>query len=307
MTISELYKSVLQLGFETSVESADGFYFAVNRALLQVNAVRPSTRSYIINHKPLDNMVKEPTFSPIEKTEDLCFEAEDVKAYYFEADGNGIAYIERFSNESNNWDTKNPLNQVTLSKSNGFKAYRGLIRNGTNFVSDRIRIRFTGDYLYSVKNVAMYQHIYSGNPNDVPAYEQFSRYDISVLTDDFLSLAAPPIQKDVYGYLDKGYDVENGRIVLLPYEAKGLYKVIYKHKPLAVTHKQNPSEDTKTVLDIDEELAALMPLLVASYIWIDDEPEKAQYYANLYRENAIDIERHQRNYIPAEIQSVNGW
>lgn len=306
MTISELFKSVLQLGFETSVENADGFYFAANRALLQVNAIRPATRVYIINHKPLENLIKENTFSPLDKIEDLCFEAQGAKAYYFEADGKGGARIERFNSALGAWDTKNPLGVIELSKVNGFKAYRGLIKNGADFTSDRIRIRFTGDYLYSVKNVAMYKYIYSDVTTDIPAYEPFSRYDISKLTDDFLSLAASPIEKEGYEYMGKGYDVENGRIILLPYNAKGLYKITYNHKPNAIKHTTNPIDDN-SLIDIDEELAMLLPLLVSSYVWADDEPEKAQYYANLYRENAIEIERRQRSYAPAEMQSINGW
>ena len=303
MTISELYESVAQLGFETSLEDENRFYFAVNRALLQVNAIRPATRTYIINHKPLENMIKESTFLPIEKTEDLCFEAEDVKAYYFEADGSGYVEVEYFDKNSNTWKG---LSRLAFTGKNSFTAYSDFIKDGTEYKGGRIRLRFTGNYLYSVKNVAMYKYIYSDSKKDIPAHEQFSRYDISVLVDDFLSLAAPPIQKDVYGYLDKGYDVENGRIILLPYEARGLYKVIYNHKPQTISHKEDPFGD-KTELDIDEDLAALIPLLVASYIWIDDEPEKAQYYYNLYRENAIDVERRQRSYTPAEIQSINGW
>ena len=67
MTVSQLYKSVAQLGFEDSLEGDERFIFAANRALLQVNAIRPATSSYIINHKPMDNMLADATFTPVEK------------------------------------------------------------------------------------------------------------------------------------------------------------------------------------------------------------------------------------------------
>ena len=74
MTISELYKQVAQLGFEDSLEDNDRFFYAANRALLQVNKLRPAIGNYLINHKPLENLVTESTFSSVEKLEDLTFE-----------------------------------------------------------------------------------------------------------------------------------------------------------------------------------------------------------------------------------------
>jgi len=71
MTISELYKQVAQLGFEDSLEDDDRFYYAANRALLQVNKIRPAISRYLINHKPLENQVAESTFESLEKEEDL--------------------------------------------------------------------------------------------------------------------------------------------------------------------------------------------------------------------------------------------
>ena len=35
-------------------------------------------------------------------------------------------------------------------------------------------------------------------------------------------------------------------------------------------------------LPLDDDVAELVPLLVASYIWLDDEPEKSVRYKNLY-------------------------
>ena len=64
MTVAELYKQVAQLGFEVSLEDDDRFYYAANRALLQVNEVRPAISYYLINHKPLKNLLSDSAFSP---------------------------------------------------------------------------------------------------------------------------------------------------------------------------------------------------------------------------------------------------
>ena len=98
MTVSELYKQVAQLGFEDSLEDEDRFYYAANRALLQVNSIRPVTKAHIINHKPLENKIKSVGFEPIEKYDDLCFYAEDVKSYFFEKN---IVFLKKMLNFAN--------------------------------------------------------------------------------------------------------------------------------------------------------------------------------------------------------------
>ena len=93
MNVAELYKQTAQLGFEDSLDDSDRFYYAANRALLQVCKIRPAVGYYLINHKPLENLVVNATFSPVEKIDDLIYEASDAKSYYFEADGNGVLYV----------------------------------------------------------------------------------------------------------------------------------------------------------------------------------------------------------------------
>lgn len=298
MTVQELYNSVAQLGFETSLEDDQRFIFAANRALLQVNSIRPATKTYLINHKPLVNQISNASFSPQEKTSELYFYADNVKSYYFEADGTGTLAIEM--NTHGNGEEWKLIKTVDLSSA-GFKAYRGFIKDGSDFIKGRIRLRFYGDYVYTIKNVAVYEDLFSNNEKDIPAYEPFTRYDISALTSDFLSLATPPIiESEGLSYLNQGYGVENGRVILLPYDKKGVYKVTYKKKPKIISMGDNET------VDLDDELCALLPMLIASYILLEDEPEKAQYYSALYNERAIDIERRIYNAAPIPI-TTNGW
>ena len=58
MTVEGLYSAVAQLGFETTLESDERFIFAANRAILQVNRVKPVTSIYKLNHFPLENLVE---------------------------------------------------------------------------------------------------------------------------------------------------------------------------------------------------------------------------------------------------------
>lgn len=304
MTVSQLYNSVAQLGFEDSLENDRRFIYAANRALLQVNAIRPATNAYLINHTPLENKADNKSHQPIEVNGEVCFYAESPKAYYFEVIGNGAFVIQYEDNGI--W--------TTIGSNDSLKSgvYRGFIKKDTSFVSGKVRLKFSGNYVYYVRDVAMYDCLLSGNEKDIPAYGDYSCYDMSALVNDFLGLTSPPIieyssDNNPLKYLsEKSYDVENGRVILLSNTLKGFFKVVYNKRPKEIAPKGFVAEDT-SVIDLDEDLAALLPLLVASYVWLEDEPEKSQYYLSLYNDRAIDIERRKKEATPIKMINVTGW
>ncbi len=302
MKVAELYRQVAGLGFESSLESEERFYEAANRALLQVSDVRPAVRYYTINHKPLANGVGRDTFSPIEVDGECTFSANSGKAYYFEADGNGLAHIEYIVN-----DVVILVETMQLESNRAFVPYRGFFKNDENFVKGLVRIRFeSGDYTFSVRNVAIYDKIYSGDVKDIPAYEPYTRYDISKCVDDFLGLEAPPITDDAAHYvLNQDYFVEDGRVILLPYDRGGCYKVAYKHRPTRINDEE-AAEANESVLDLDADLAELMPLAIAIYVWAEDEGALVNHYLDLYQRRVSEIVSRQRDYTPIKI-TTNGW
>ena len=94
-------------------------------------------------------------------------------------------------------------------------------------------------------------------------------------------------------------------VILLPYNQSGVFKVLYKRRPAPIVN--NGEMDDKTEIDLDVELCALLPVLIAAYVWIDDEPQKSEYYKYLYSERAAEIERKGKDTSPVIIKSSNGW
>lgn len=304
MTVSELYGAVAQLGFEDTLEYADAFFHAANRALLQINAIRPAIGHCTIRHRAPENQILGATLDPLEKVDELTFEASDVKSYYFEADGDGMLYLERFDEGAGVWSI---IGAIPFSGGPGFVPHRGFIKHDGAFLRGLVRMRFVGEYVYSVRGVAMYTHLYGASEADIPAFEAYTRYDISQMVSDFLTLSSPPIEEtDELRRIHSGYDVEDDRVILLSREVPGTYKVLYRRRPAALVDLGNAEED-ETVIDLCEELAALMPNLVGAYVWMDDEPEKAQYYMMLYREQAAELERRARTVAPVAFRDVYGW
>lgn len=303
MTVSELYRAVSLLGFEDGLESAAGFCFAANRAIMQVNKIRPRTAEYEIFRHNIKNLVRS-SFIPTIYEKDIIYEAQDAKAFYFEANGHGMAFIERFDGKA--WEI---LGSREI-KTSAFEPFRGFIQADGAFVSGRVRLRFTahpdGAFVYFIKNAALYGRVYTPNEKDIPAYERYTVYDMATLCGDFLAFCSPPIREEGYERLSTGYDIDGASRLVLPYEAQGIYKILYERKPAAIADTGEPESD-ETQIDLDEELCSLLPNLVASYVWADDEPEKAQYYMSLYRERAAEIAEKEENFAPVKITNVSGW
>ena len=301
MKVNECYKMVAQLGFEDSLESDERFVYTLNRALLQVANLRPATRACFINHAPLTNAIQQESHSPL-RASDLVFECSDVKAYYFEACGNGDFYLDKKT--ADGWTE---FYHKIVSTNGIFEPRRGFIKDGDAFVSGTVRMRFAGNFLWHVRNVAAYHDIVSDDDTKIPAFEAYTAYNIDAMVDDFLSLADPPIEANSFRQARQSvYDVENGRVILLARNAPGNYKVTYHHRPNEVIYA-NSVVDDDTKIDLDEDLCALLPNLIASYVLLEDDPNMAQYYAALYNNAAMETKLAARNRKPVRVTNVTGW
>lgn len=304
MTVQELYDSVSQLGFETALEDNNRFFLAANRAIIQVNRIKPATSIYKLNHFPLENLIEEKTYEPKQKDkEELIFACDDAKSYYFECNGDGTMIIEKNTDNGESWIA---IGSVSLSSVDGrFIQYKGFVLDGGVSVLGRVRLRFSGEYVYYVQNVAMYGSLISTEVKDIPVYAEYAEYDIASLTNDFLSFACPPIVDAKRGEefaLNIDYFVEGVGKILIPASTKGVFEINYNRNI-----QQLDSENASAVIDLDEELCAILPNLIASYIWLDDEPEKAQYYLSLYREQVAEILQKKKNPQPFIYRNKSGW
>ena len=305
MTTKELYDSVAQLGFETDLEDLERFYLVANKAILQVNRIKPATSIYKLNHFPLENRIAENTFEPVCKDEEaLFFVAENVKSYYFECNGNGQMIIEK-STDGETWQAIGSVDLVSVD--GRFNSYKGFILDGDAQVSGLVRLRFIGDFIYYVQNVAMFSSLKSADVKDIPVYAEYVTYDIASLTSDFMSFVCPPIVDAMRGegfVLNENYFVEEVGKLLIPASAKGVFNICYNRKPKALDSADSEMAGT---IDLPDELCAILPNLIASYIWVDDEPEKAQYYLSLYREQVAEIMQKEKVMRPVVYRNVTGW
>lgn len=302
MDIRTLYAQVASLGFEDSIESTEGFYHAANRAIYQVNLLRPHIAEYEIFRQNAKNLLTH-GFTTFTRDKDITFEAEGARAYYFEAAGSGTLRIEKY--DEGGWQ----LIGETDIDSESFKPYRGFIKAGGEFTDGRVRLRFlqhsSGNFVYFVRNVAIYKWIYGAAPESIQPYAPFAEYDLSTLLPDFLDLATPPMRAEDMEKMGKGFHLRGARMIF-PYAAEGTFKIFYRRKPKEIVHTSAPTEDY-TEIDLDDELCTLLPLLTAAYVWAEDEPEKAAYYMELWRERSAEVKAEKKIHSPAKMIDRYGW
>jgi hypothetical protein len=89
--------------------------------------------------------------------------------------------------------------------------------------------------------------------------------------------------------------------IIVPYNyRKDLYLTYYR------SPKRLDASSMDAEIDISEECLPMLPLLTASFMWLDDDTAKAQYYMTLYRDMVANVKRYSTNKIDTEYR-VNGW
>ena len=269
---------------------------------MQIAAIRPQTSSVSIHHRPPVNLLGD-TFAPVTVVGEATYTAYGAKAYYFEADGKGSYNVEYFLEDK--WIS---VGMGNLNGTSGyFEPVRGVIKPDGVFVVGDIKLTFTSDYGLSVRAVALYDEVRGASAEDVPAFSTFYTYDVAKIVDDFLSFSSNPVREEKgYGRLMGGYNLEDQSRLILPHDESGVYRVVYNRRPNAIKETTSPSTDPN-VIDLDEELASLLPLLSAAYLWLEDEEEKAQYYMALYRERSVLVEQKTKSIKSSSVRNVYGW
>lgn len=338
MKLQDLYNSVSQLGFEYSLgdDGSSRFIYATNRALIEVDSLRPRRKRKDINHRVPNNLLfSEPV--TIEKDQTLTFTARGAKSYYFEVSGVGqySVYMIRIEIDDKGEETVERVGYVadeyTFGNNSGsspiFVAKKGFIMENGAFIDNHMReqeeyvklhkklpnpyytgevaIEFSGDYDYTIRNLAMYDRVYSASEEDIVPYGKTVGYRMETsLVDDFDRFDSPPLDSNGM-HLFEGYSVTKDT-VYLPIDKQGIYTIKYLHKVKPIDVYANIN-DPDIEIDLEDDLAAILPNLVAAYVWLDDEPDKAQYYYNLYLQRAEQIKRQSVDLNPIEFKSVYGW
>lgn len=297
MLISECKQAVAQLGFEDTVESEERFVYALNRAVVEINRIRPKEGIFRVYHMPLKNVELKHTRIPKGETREIS------------GIGNGIAIHVGSGSVTASTYGANETTPEDITTITG---------TGDKFIKD-----FTQDVkriaLYANKDsFVVYAKIIEGMPTDISSSDikkafisQIENsYDLKTKTNDFLSFFPNPevVRADTRETLvrDKDFAIlhDNATLLLSPALADGVYEIKYQAMPETVALESY--DETKSI-DLDSELVELVPLLTAVYTYMEEEPEKTAICLKRYQEQREEIRY--RGIGRGDISYVNksGW
>lgn len=152
-----------------------------------------------------------------------------------------------------------------------------------------------------VRDIAIWTYDF-GSAERIPMYGRHIRYDMRVIAPDYEGFPRTPI------------DVETGRqiprciieppYVLIPCGFVGEAAVTYKHRLRRIT-----LDDVANDADIDiaPEYEDLVPLCMAYYVWLEDEPNKAAFFLARFNEAAALARQTHKRPGGNTVISYNGW
>lgn len=246
---------------------------AANEALqMLATAGKFIIKSIDIAHIPVKSLT--PNGEKIQTVERgyISFEADKVRSMYYEVLGKGTLTIQIGENEPivEEFDTRE-------NGSHGFVSYKRLIENPDDL---RVTVTFISDYPMSTKNVALYSANYA-TEEEIPPYSEYIRYNLPELAHDYYMVDLEHViyegDKDISRYqATSDFFQEGFKVLVLHRDIPGNYKVYYKAYPQEITLETPDDEE----LVLDPEVAALMPLYMASQLYKDDDNGIATGYRN---------------------------
>ena len=277
MTLNELKNDVAKLGFESYIEDNSTFTASLRRALSLIYTDRPVSKSTVISfHGPRVTLVRE--FIEHHSGEVISINVTGM-AVSFRASGNGRCRIE----------DKNRTEEIVLN-SEGQSVKR--------FIDKTATLTFSGNYYFTVSNLAVFYDLVSDDTADIPEYTPFRELHPKDYCDDFRAFSSHPTDKS-------GRPVETVRLIdgriYVPYDYRGELYLTYYRSP-----RLTDEMAADATVDVSEECAPMLPILTAAFMWLDDDAAKAQYYMSLYRDMMANLKRYSTNKIDA-VYRVNGW
>ena len=277
MTYNDLCAEVAALGFEDAIEKRESLLFSARRALGLLFTERPLYKSVAFYHNPL---------SPCQTYND------------FSHDGGKPVRIS-FNAKSFSFKTAGVGSYLIVDEA-GTRSFDFACdeTDHRGFLHGEGYIEFSGGYFYSVYNIAFFNKILGPLTALIPTLSSVQEYEARDIVGDFMAFSSLPMGNE--GSPIKGAKVCGSKITL-PSEYIGRVILNYKAAP------QKLSGEADELIILPSGTEHLIALLVAAYVWLDEDAEKAQYYMSLYKDALAAVRFYDRSVINNDYHESLGW
>lgn len=246
-------------GEATSVQQRadlkDKFDYFLGGAMLFVAGQIKTVKEHSIHHAPPQNTCS--GRGAVRVCEGTAVLEGTGKACYFEVFGSAVIRIYH-----------NGLLIFTEINTGGFNAYKRFL----NAVSAPVRMEFSGDFTYTIKNVAIYDEAISASSEDVPVFGKTVRYTMPA---DFRELKCV-LREDGAEYTQ--FVRRGSHVIALPYQQAGEYTVRYYANPAAVT----PLTPDSAVIDLPDKAMPLVALKTAYDASLCENPALSAWLKGIF-------------------------
>jgi hypothetical protein len=258
---------------------------ACNEALqLLTTAGKFIIKEYQYINYPFDNMLGKDLFKTYSIVNDYkIFSVDGAKSYYFKLSGKPTS-CKLFVGDREVIDFfSTPEGDEEVATVNGFQTFKGNVPEvewtEEEEPSTVVTLRIDARYPVNVMNVCFYDCDFESDA-DVPPYERYIKIKMDEAVSDFYQIAPAELYDlgtsgDQYIVAEK-YFQEADKTLVIERNRPGIYVIHYRAYPQHITLD---TPDT-TELSLDPEVAALIPLYMASQLYKDDDNSIATVYRN---------------------------
>ena len=268
--------------------------YAANEGILMLStAGKFLVKDFSLAVSPIRNLLSNNNASSIHSVEsgDMVYEAENVKSYYFEVTGK--------------CDVKVILDDIAvktyaIADVHKYESIKDIVENNEGH---KVTISFSSEYPYAVKNIAMYEAKYD-SADEVPMFAEKLRYKATDIAEDFYSVNSIYFEGENPRYIktDEVYQ-EGDKTLIFDSDVPGNYIVYYNALPVSIT--AGTEDDYE--LPLDREVAALLPLYMASQLYKDDDVAIATQYRNEFEVGFERLKNAEPSGKAERITSESGW
>lgn len=252
---------------------------ACNEALqLLTTAGKFIIKEYQYVNYPFDNLLGKDTFKTYSIVNDsYSFAAEGALSYYFKVMGKPLS-CKLYVGEHEVMDFYPEENEIDPKM---FTTFKGNIEYPAleEGEDDTVSLVIVAKSPVVVVNVCFYDCSFESDA-DVPQYEKYIKIKMDDVLTDFYQLA--PAELYDLGESSNDYIVANDyfqeadKTLVIPREKAGIYVIHYRAYPSQITLATEDDFE----MSLDPEVAALIPLYMASQLYKDDDNAIATVYRN---------------------------
>ncbi len=272
MRVCDVYSSAAALTGENTFENAKWFYLNLNRALDQINRLRPQEATVKLYHR-IPATAFEQMRARYVKAGDV-YGASNATGVTFRATGSGKVKL-----------TASGSDQFVVWSNDGTEKSKVCsLRTHDAFGVEAATITLTvieASVGMMIGNLAFF----SEPLETVPEFDRYVEYKMSDMCDDFSEFAKYPLMVDDTYADDIDYRTGAKTVLLSRYSPAQEYEIVYRRTIRKSAYTSTPESD-ETDVDVRTDLEDLLPLLVAYLCNIYADPDVAAIFKHDYDEQA---------------------